>query len=70
MMAPRLRKLIGTVVLVAFVTLYSLVVMAIGAPIMAVHGHGIGMVFYAIAGLVWTVPAGAVIWWMERKPKT
>jgi hypothetical protein len=62
----RLRKFIGTVVLLVFVTVYMLtaaVVTAVwldGKP-MLVQGLG-----YAIAGLIWIFPAGAIIWWMSR----
>ncbi len=62
----RLRKLIGMVLLLAFIVLYALVMMVIGGT--KVHdasklGQGL---FYAFAGLAWVIPAGVLIKWMQR----
>ena len=64
-MLPRTRKLIGTIVLLAFLACYSLLVAAL-AP--AFHGSGKlwEPLFYVVAGILWVLPAGALISWMHR----
>lgn len=62
----RVRKLIGTVVLVLFVIVYALVAMAIGAVLVPNHSGFVALVFYVVAGLGWVLPAGLIIKWMER----
>ncbi|SHG49479.1 Protein of unknown function [Kaistia soli DSM 19436] len=68
-MPERLRKFIGMVVLVAFVIIYALVVVTI--PIQNVPG-ALMWLAYATAGLLWVLPAGLIIAWMQkpRPPRT
>lgn len=68
-MNPRLKKFIGTVVMVVFVILYSLIVMAI-APRVVGPGTSklVELVFYLVAGLAWAIPLMPLIRWMEKKP--
>jgi len=65
-MPPRLRKLIGTVALVVFVTFYALIAMTIGAAKLPGTSYPIQVGYYATAGLLWVLPAGAIIAWMLR----
>jgi NhaP-type Na+/H+ or K+/H+ antiporter len=66
-LTARSRKLIGAVALIAFVIVYALVAMALAQsrPLQeaALVWRTIG---YAVLGLAWTLPAGALIRWMER----
>ena len=64
-MTVRTRKFIGTIVLVVFLCVYALVVMAISVklPTWGVVGQTID---YAAAGLLWVIPAGLLIKWMQR----
>ncbi|MBN8995898.1 MAG: DUF2842 domain-containing protein [Rhizobiales bacterium] len=64
-MTVRTRKFIGTIVLVVFLCVYALVVMAISVklPTWGVVGQTI---YYAAAGLLWVIPAGLLIKWMQR----
>jgi hypothetical protein len=63
----RSRKLIGAIALIAFVIIYALIAGALAesrpmqeaAPFWRTIG-------YAILGLAWTLPAGALIGWMQR----
>ncbi|MCA3630622.1 MAG: DUF2842 domain-containing protein [Methylobacterium sp.] len=68
-MNPRLKKFIGTLVMVVFVILYALIVMTI-APRMVGPGTSklVELMFYLIAGLAWALPLMPLIRWMERKP--
>jgi len=63
---PRVKKLIGMVVLVAGVTSYALIVMLVGQFGFARSGALAQLAFFAFFGLIWIVPAGLLIRWMER----
>ncbi|WP_246270693.1 DUF2842 domain-containing protein [Hongsoonwoonella zoysiae] len=69
MLPPRLRKFIGMIVLVVFVTSYALLAMVIGDITLQQSSTLTRFTYFAVAGLVWVIPAGAIIWWMERRPK-
>ncbi|MCP4384544.1 MAG: DUF2842 domain-containing protein [Hyphomicrobiales bacterium] len=65
-MGQRTRKLIGTIVLMVFVPVYALVAMTVATVRLQDASTFSQTVFFAIAGLIWVIPAGAVIWWMQR----
>ena len=65
-MRLRARKFVAAIALLVLVALWS-----VGAVIVAEQGLGLGnpvseFFYYLIAGLGWTLPAGAVIWWAAR----
>ena len=65
-MRQRVRKLVGTVALLALITIYALIVMALAAttlPSLSGLGH---LAFFVVAGLLWVIPAGFIITWMQR----
>ena len=66
-MPLRLRKLIGTVLLFALVTVWALVAMAVAqAPV--IHDHTLASIaYYVIAGLGWVLPAMPIVAWMSRR---
>lgn len=68
-MNPRLKKLIGTIVMVAFVALYALVIAALAPRILTGASKTVELVFYIVAGLAWTIPLLPLIRWMERRPR-
>ena len=64
---PRtVRKLIGAVVLVVFVMVYALIAMTIGAAKLPGTSVWVQTAYFAIAGLIWVIPAGLIIKWMQR----
>ena len=65
-MPPRLKKLIGGIVLVVGVSVYALLVMVIGQIKLAQSGSATQLAFFAFFGLIWIVPAAFLIRWMER----
>lgn len=71
-MVPSFRKFIGMIALVVFVIVYALVAMFIGDRTLQQSSTLVRMTYFAIAGLIWVIPAGAIIWWMEKsgKPRT
>lgn len=65
-MTDRLRKLVGSVVLVVFVCLYALTAMTIAAAKLPGTSGLTQLVFYVVGGLAWVVPAAALIAWMQK----
>jgi hypothetical protein len=65
-MPQRLRKLIGTIALNVFVGFYALLVMAIASAKVADASGAVQLIFFLVAGLVWVLPAAALILWMQR----
>jgi hypothetical protein len=65
-MRARTRKLIGTVLLVALIPLYSLVVMAIASPLIGTASTLVQSLFFLVTGIVWVLPAAALVTWMIR----
>ena len=67
LMTIRQRKLIGAVLLLVLVIVWSLVGVAIAqAPILR-DSRLWQMLFYVVAGLGWVLPAMPLIKWMSRK---
>jgi hypothetical protein len=65
-MRQRVRKFVGTIVLVVFVALYALVVMAIASAKLPGSPVWFELAFFVVAGLIWVVPAGALVVWMQK----
>ncbi|MEM5584084.1 DUF2842 domain-containing protein [Roseibium sp. AS2] len=68
-MVPSFRKFIGMVLLVVFVVVYALTAMVIGDLTLQQSSTLVRFTYFAIAGLLWVIPAGAIIWWMEKSGK-
>lgn len=65
-MSSRVRKLIGTVTLLVFLALYVWAAGAIGSG-QIVEAHGLAqLAYFLVAGLLWVIPAGLLIRWMQR----
>lgn len=65
-MTIRVRKLIGTVLLLLLIGGYALAAMMVAA-VLQINGSKLAEVlFYFVAGLAWVVPAGWLIRWMQR----
>jgi len=68
-MSPRIRKLVGTVLLLVVLAIYSLLVGVAASAVLTGSNKFVEMIFYAIAGLAWVVPAGYLIRWMYATPR-
>ncbi|HWA29881.1 MAG TPA: DUF2842 domain-containing protein [Rhizomicrobium sp.] len=67
-MSPRIKKLIGAVVMLVWIPVYAFVAMLVGIKILP-HADGLtAFVYYAVAGVLWTVPIGLMLPWMNREP--
>jgi len=69
-MNKRFRKLVGAVVLVAFICVYALMAMAIAEGRVRDAGTLIQTTVYIILGLVWILPVMPLIRWMEKPDRT
>ena len=65
-MTIRTRKLVGTIVLLAFIALYALATMAVAIVLQVNASKWVELAFYIVGGLAWVVPAGLLIRWMVR----
>ncbi|MBD0416691.1 DUF2842 domain-containing protein [Oryzicola mucosus] len=68
-MPVRLKKLIGTVLLVLLVIVYSMVATLIAVAQLAESGPLVHFIYFALGGLVWILPAMLIIKWMVKDPK-
>jgi predicted membrane channel-forming protein YqfA (hemolysin III family) len=66
-MPQRLKKLIGTTVLICFVLVYALIAMAL-AQSQAVQNAPdlLQALYYVLIGMGWVLPAMPLIKWMEK----
>jgi hypothetical protein len=68
-MPIRLKKLIGSILLVALVIVYALAAVAIAANRLADAGPIAHLVFFLVSGLLWVLPAMLIIKWMQHEPR-
>jgi len=66
-MTPRTRKLAGTILLLILIAVYALLAMGV-AVVMQVNdaSKAAELIYYVVAGLLWVLPAGLIIRWMQR----
>jgi Protein of unknown function (DUF2842) len=65
-MSTRLRKLVGTILLLALVAVYVLVAVVVAGAVLPEANNVVELAFYAVAGLAWVLPAGLLVRWMHR----
>jgi predicted membrane channel-forming protein YqfA (hemolysin III family) len=65
-MPRRLRKLVGTVVMIVFVMVYAVFAMALADSRVSQTHELVRAAVYAVLGLAWVIPLLPLIRWMER----
>lgn len=65
-MPSRIRKLIGGLVLFVFVMVYALFAMVLGDITVRHSAWWVQLPFFMVLGLVWIIPAGLIIRYMQR----
>ena len=65
-MRIRTRKLVGTIALLALVTVWALLAMAFAQFALRAQSAVVALLFYALAGLGWVLPAMPIVAWMSR----
>ena len=68
-MPSRLRKFIGSILLLALVVFWSLLTMALAQSVLTDINGWVAALFYVVAGLGWVLPAMPLISWMARPDK-
>jgi hypothetical protein len=65
-MTVRTRKLIGTIALLVFLAVYVWLAAAIGSGRISRAPQWVQLAYFLGAGLLWVLPAGFLIRWMQR----
>lgn len=66
-MTQRQRKLAGTVALFALIAVYSMIALAAAVVLQVQNANKVvELVYYVVAGLLWVLPAGMIVTWMQR----
>jgi hypothetical protein len=65
-MNQRTRKLVGTIGIILFVTIYGPIAMALAESRIMEAPHFVQVMAYIFLGLIWVVPVMPVIRWMQR----
>ncbi|MDF2374142.1 MAG: DUF2842 domain-containing protein [Rhizobiaceae bacterium] len=68
-MPPRIRKLIGTLLLIALVVLYALIATTVASYRLAESPWWVHLIYFLVTGLLWILPAMWIIHWMEKPKK-
>jgi RsiW-degrading membrane proteinase PrsW (M82 family) len=68
-MPPRLKKLVGTLLIVVLVIVYALVATAIAVAHLAESPWWVHLLYFLFTGVLWVVPAMFLIVWMERSAR-
>ena len=67
-MTPRTKKLVGTILVLIWIPIYSLFAMGVGVRVLP-HANGLLVfLYYLLAGTLWIIPVGLMFPWMYRDP--
>lgn len=71
-MPIRVKKLIGTILLVLLVVLYALVATTVAVARLADSGPLVHLLFFVVTGVLWILPAMGIIKWLmvPSRPKS
>lgn len=65
-MNARTRKAFGCFLLVAYLALYATLAAALGAYVWGHAPNWAGLLYFALAGVVWVFPLKPLFGWMNR----
>jgi hypothetical protein len=68
MMPVRLRKFIGTILIVVLVLVYALFAATVAGRVLATASWWLDLIYFLLSGLVWVLPAMLIIKWMAGPP--
>jgi hypothetical protein len=69
-MPGRLRRLIGSILLVTLVIVYALVASAVAVARLAEASAWAHLAFFLFSGLLWVLPAMFIVSWMLKPGKS
>jgi hypothetical protein len=64
-MSLRLRKLVGSIALIAFSLAYFLFVITVALVRLPGLATGWHLLFYFMATVIWFLPSAGIIWWIQ-----
>ncbi len=65
-LTPHTKKLIGTIITLIWLPIYSLLAMGVGVHVLPRANWFVELLYYAVAGTLWIVPIGLMLPWMNR----
>ncbi|WOC14948.1 DUF2842 domain-containing protein [Pseudochrobactrum sp. MP213Fo] len=68
-MPVRLKKLIGTVLLVALIAIYAVLATIIAVAHLGQSPVWVQLAYFFFTGFLWILPAMYLLWWMVQPPK-
>ena len=68
-MPVRLKKFIGTIVMIVLVVAYAVLATAYASLYLADASGWVHLAYFLFTGMLWVIPAMLLIRWMEAKPK-
>jgi hypothetical protein len=68
-MPVRLKKLIGTFLLVSLVIIYAVFATIIAVAHLAESSAWVHLLYFFVTGILWVLPAMCIIWWMAQPPR-
>jgi hypothetical protein len=67
-LSPHIKKLIGTLITLAWLFVYTLIAMGIGVRVLPHASWLVELFYYLLAGTLWIIPVGLMLPWMYREP--
>ena len=68
-MPVRLKKLVGTVVLIVIVVIYAVFAVAVATVYLPPDRGWVHLLYFGATGVLWVVPCMIVIKWMQGRPE-
>jgi len=68
-MPVRVKKLIGTVLLVLLVAVYALVATIVAVAQLSQSGPLVHLAYFFLTGFLWVLPAMLIVNWMVKPPR-
>ncbi|MBX3582546.1 MAG: DUF2842 domain-containing protein [Rhizobiaceae bacterium] len=68
-MPIRVKKLIGTILLVLLVVIYAIVATTVAVARLADSGPLVHLLFFIVTGVLWVLPAMGIIKWLMVPPR-
>ena len=66
-MIQRQRKLLGTIALILLIAVYAVLAVGVAIVLQVQNASKLAeLIYYVVAGLLWVLPAGLLISWMQK----
>jgi peptidoglycan/LPS O-acetylase OafA/YrhL len=66
-MTQRRRKLLGTIALILLIAVYAVIAVGVAIVLQVQNASKFTeLIYYVVAGLLWVLPAGLLISWMQK----